>query len=81
MNCNLNNWNDRRTTPDKPKTVKKVLTNSRIDECFVLYSILRDLYEENNTDELEYDYLFKEIMKRGLGRFNPNFVKEELNKI
>lgn len=77
----VNNWNDRLTTPDKTTTIKKVLTNSRIDECFVLYSILRDLYEENNTDELGYDYLFKEIMKRGFGRFNPNFVKEELNKI
>jgi len=77
----LNNWNDRWTIPNKPKTVRKVLTNSRIDECFVLYNILRDLYEENNTDELEYDYLFKELMRRGSGRFNPNFVKEELDKI
>ena len=81
MNYNLDNWNDRWSTPEKPKIIRRVLTGSRIDECFILYNILRDLYEKNNTDELEYDYLFKEIMKRGLGRFNPNFVKEELNKI
>ena len=61
MNYNLNNWNDRWTTPDKTTIIKKVLNSSRIDECFVLYSILRDLYEENNTDELEYDYLLKRL--------------------
>lgn len=75
------NWNERFEKPEKPKMIKKVLTGSRIEECLVLYTILNELYNENNTDVLEFEYLFKEIMKRGLGRFNPNFVKEELERI
>jgi len=58
-----NSMNPSSASQNRHKIVKKVLTGSRIDECFVLYSILRGLYEER------------------FGMFNPNFAKEELNKI
>lgn len=61
--------------------IKRHLTNSRIDNCLTLYSILKELYDENDTDLLDYDFCFKEIMKRSRGSLNPMFIKLELEKI
>ena len=63
------------------KLIRRVLTGSRIDDCLLLYTIIEELYNENNTDELEEDYIFNECMKRSKGTFNPVFVKSELEKI
>ncbi len=63
------------------KLIKRVLTGSRIDNCQLLYTIIQNLYNENNTDELEEDYIFTEVMKRSKGLFNPMFIKLELEKI
>ena len=63
------------------KLIRRVLTGSRIDDCLLLYSIIKELYNEKNTDELEEDYIFTEVMKRSKGSFNPMFIKLELEKI
>lgn len=63
------------------KLIRRVLTGSRIDDCQLLYTIMQNLYYENDTDELEEDYIFNECMKRSKGTFNPVFVKSELEKI
>lgn len=63
------------------KLIRRVLTSSRIDDCLLLYSIIKELYNENNTDELEENYIFAEVMKRSKGSFNPMFVKLELGRI
>ena len=63
------------------KLIRRVLTGSRIDNCQLLYTIIKELYNEKNTDELEEDYIFAEVMKRSKGSFNPMFVKSELEKI
>lgn len=63
------------------KLIRRVLTGSRIDECQLLYTIIQNLYNENNTDELPEDYIFSEVMKRSKGYFNPMFIKLELEKI
>lgn len=63
------------------KLIRRVLTGSRIDDCLLLYSIIKELYNEKNTDELEEDYIFAEVMKRSKGSFNPMFIKLELEKI
>ena len=63
------------------KLIRRVLTGSRIDNCQLLYTIIKELYNEKDTDELEEDYIFAEVMKRSKGSFNPMFVKLELEKI
>ena len=63
------------------KLIRRVLTGSRIDQCLLLYTIIEELYNENNTDELPEDYIFTEVMKRSKGSFNPMFIKLELEKI
>ena len=63
------------------KLIRRVLTGSRIDDCLLLYSIIKELYNEKNTDELPEDYIFAEVMKRSKGSFNPMFIKLELEKI
>ena len=63
------------------KLIRRVLTGSRIDQCLLLYTIIEELYNENNADELPEDYIFTEVMKRSKGSFNPMFVKSELEKI
>lgn len=63
------------------KLIRRVLTGSRIDDCQLLYTIIEELYNENNTDELPEDYIFTEVMKRSKGSFNPMFIKLELEKI
>lgn len=63
------------------KLIRRVLTGSRIDNCQLLYTIIKELYNEKDTDELPEDYIFTEVMKRSKGSFNPMFVKLELEKI
>lgn len=63
------------------KKIKRILTGSIIDQCYTIYSILLDLYRENDTDELDYEYAFKEIMKRGKGSLNSSLVMKELKRI
>ena len=63
------------------KLIRRVLTGSRIDNCQLLYTIIKELYNEKDTDELPGDYIFTEVMKRSKGSFNPMFVKLELEKI
>ena len=63
------------------KLIRRVLTGSRIDDCLLLYTIIEELYNENNTDELEENYIFAEVMKRSKGSFNQMFVKLELGRI
>ena len=63
------------------KLIRRVLTGSRIDQCLLLYTIIEELYNEKNTDELPDYYIFNECMKRSKGSFNPMFVKLELEKI
>ena len=63
------------------KLIRRVLTGSRIDNCQLLYTIIKELYNEKDTDELEEDYIFAEVMKRSKGSFNPMFIKLELEKI
>jgi hypothetical protein len=63
------------------KLIRRDLTGSRIDNCLLLYTIIQNLYYENDTDKLEEDYIFAEVMKRSKGSFNPLFVKLELEKI
>ena len=63
------------------KLIRRVLTGSRIDQYLLLYTIIEELYNENNTDELEENYIFTEVMKRSKGSFNPMFIKLELEKI
>ena len=43
--------------------------------------IIEELYNENNTDELEENYIFAVVMKRSKGAFNQMFVKLELGRI
>ena len=63
------------------KLIRRVLTGSRIDDCLLLYTIIEELYNENNTDELEENYIFAEVMKRSKRSFNQMFVKLELGRI
>ena len=63
------------------KLIRRVLTGSRIDQCLLLYTIIEELYNEKNTDELPDYYIFNECMKRSKGLFNPMLIKLELEKI
>lgn len=64
------------------KKIEYVLTGSRIDDMPILYGIIKELFVENDyPPRLDSSYVFNEVMKRGKGRFNPNFVMEELKKI
>lgn len=63
------------------KLIRRVLTGSRIDDCQLLYTIIQNLYYEKDTDELQEDYIFSEVMKRSKGSLNPMFIKLELEKI
>ena len=61
--------------------IKYILTDSRIDEILIIYSIISDEFKKAREDELEFDFLFKKIMKVAKGHVNPKTVKEELLRI
>ena len=63
------------------KKVRRVLTGSRIDEMYALYKIVKEEFDSRNTDTMDFDELFLICMKKGKGRFNPMWLKEELEKI
>jgi hypothetical protein len=60
------------------KLIRRVLTGSRIDDCQLLYTIIQNLYYEKDTDELQEDYIFSEVMKRSKGSLNPMFIRFNL---
>jgi hypothetical protein len=65
-----------------PKTVvRRVLTGSRIDNCKMLYCMIADIFDEEQTDEVNKSLLIHEVMRRSKGSLNPDFVKEEIDKI
>jgi len=61
--------------------IRKYLTGSRIETMYIIYSAIKDAFEENETDELDEEYLFSYIMQKGKGSLNPRKVKEELINI
>ena len=70
----LNNYQDK-------TVVRRVLTGSRIDNCKLLYCMIADIFDEEQTDEVNKSLLLHEIMRRSKGSLNPIFVKEEIDKI
>lgn len=70
------------TTNIAKKKIEYVLTGSRIDDMPILYGIIKELFVKNDyPPRLDFTYVFNEVMKRSKGRFDPNFVMEELKKI
>ncbi len=61
--------------------IKRSLTGSRIDNMYALYKIIIEEFNNQQTDEIDKDKLFKIIMQKGKGSLDPSIVKEELNKI
>lgn len=61
--------------------VRRVLTGSRIDDMKLLYCAISDIFDENQTDELDKDFLFIEVQKRTKGWLNPMLIKQEIEKI
>ena len=61
--------------------VRRVLTNSRIDNIYIMYKILKEEFDERKTDEIDKDELFKIIMKKSKGILNPQIIKQELDLI
>ena len=61
--------------------IRKTLTNSKIDNMYLIYKIIKEEFDKKGTDELNKDYLFKVIMTNSRGQLNPLLVMKELDSL